>query len=195
MYAFGFHSISCIHFQALIVSKAYLDINIDWTDPVFHNVLINENVVYLNDFAEVFPITLSFLKNLIKRYDQLCSAFKQQQSRLPSKEVYNAAAHQSMSNSPSFAAFNSLLSLIHSQNQLNQIRALLEQLLERAFCVKPDSQAASGSVFNLHMTNCNIKDRYELAAQFNSTRITQRLMEADFENCAYLLDLKHIKKL
>ena len=148
-------------------------------------------MTYLNDFTEIFPISMTFLNNMMRRYHQLDSVFKQQM-KLSSKEIYLFHS-QTITNSPSSASFNNLLSLIRSENELIKIHHSLEQLLEKVLYLQCES--ASSSLSNIQITNYNIKDMYELVTRFNSTRLVQKLLEADVENSAYLLDLKRVKKL
>ena len=174
------------------MSKAYLEVNTDWTDPFFNNVILNGNMTYLSDFADTFPISLTLLKNLVKRYEQLSNAIKQQ-NKTYAKDLQHLS--QSQTNSPSSASFNCLLGQVRSENDLVRARRILEPLLERVLCQYTDSQCTVPAMSILPVTTCNLKDKYKLAVQFDSARLMQKLMDTDTENSAYLLDLKHIKKL
>ncbi|KAI2807893.1 hypothetical protein BLOT_005833 [Blomia tropicalis] len=179
-------------FEALIVSKAYPEMITDWTDAFFHNVILEGNMTYLSDFAQVFPISITLLKKLTKRYEQLCAAFKQQTRTYRHTSVNN----QLLTNSPSSISFAQLLSTIRSESELQKARRILEQVLERFLCHNSANQPATTVPYmTVEIVPCNIKDKYRLAEQFGSPRIIQRLMETDPENAAYLLDLKRNNKL
>lgn len=170
------------------MSRAYLEANIDWTDPFFRNVILQNNMDYLHNFSGTFPLSLSLLKSLVNRYNQLAAAVKHSRSKESTREL----SHLEQSSSPSSASFNWLLSQVRTESDLQKARRVLESLLERVLCNYADS---GSSLSCLPTSTCNLKDKYKLCVAFDSSRIMQRLMEADSENAAYLLDLRHTKIL
>lgn len=159
---------------------------------------------------------MSTLKGLLKRLDQLTAAFRisqqQQQTRTATNQLLTARDlnnpnSTSTSSSPSSASFSYLLGQVRDERDLQRARRTLEPILERLLCgslqnVSGSNSGSSGdpSLSSVLATiptlvNAPLKDKYKLAAAFKSPRLLQRLMDADLENAAYLLDLKQLKKL
>lgn len=180
-------------YQASIVAKGYPNVNIDWIDPFFNNVILNNNLTYLSHYTSSNRITISFLGNLVKRYEQLLATFKQQNK--PTKVDLVNSLNQS--NSPSTASINLHINQIRSQFEFQKIRRNLEQLLELLLCPFSESlmDQTNRPPININSSKFTLKEKYSLAKKFNSTRILQRLLETDCENSAYLLDLKRNQKL
>lgn len=173
------------------MARGYPDINIDWLDPFFNNVIIGSNQEYLSQYASANTITVAFLNDLVKRYDQLVANFKQQQQNRSARLELSTSSQ--LSNSPSSLSFNLLMGQVKSQFELQRMRRIMEQLLEHFLCNSSDNSKLPS--ISAEWAKFTLKERYTLAKKFNSQRIMERLLEADCENCAYLLDLNRNQRL
>ena len=179
-------------------------------------MVLGGSTAYLADYTATFPLTMATLKSLLKRLDQLTTAFRlaaQRQSRaslLTARDLGGnggRGGENGQQASPSSASFNYLLGLVRDDRDLGKARRMLEPLLERLLCGSVSTIASSDPLTSILATlppltatvsgnsnNCSLKERYKLAATFKSPRLLQRLLDADQENAAYLLDLKATTK-
>lgn len=160
----------------MIISKSYPQTNIDWVDPFFNNVIIENNQRYAEEFLKFNKITVTFLEKLIKRYQTFCSIFRQQNSRTSTVQQQNITNRDYTSIPQSF--FQSISKM---RNEIeSQLCATLENFLEKI-------------LFDRTIYEMTLLDKYRLVKQTDSDRLTKRLMRS--EKSSYLNDLKSLDLL
>lgn len=194
--------LSCPKFyEAYIVSQAYNSVPIEWADAFFNVVILNNNLTYLDNFTDVFNLSLSLLEKLVKRLDQVTNSYKSSSSR--ARELYpTQQQHQSQQQSPSSVVLNLFMANVRNDLDIQRSRKLLERILERALVPPAGEDNLVGSATNnskgkvtppfnkIPLLTNSIENKFRLAKHFGSKLILDQLLDKDCEHSAYLLDLK-----
>lgn len=196
------------YYEALIVTRAYSDVMVDWTDPFFNNVIIGTNQQYLIDYFQSEPISVFMLEQLIKRCDQLSKAYRSQLLDRVSPRALSSSPKVShspsqLSSSQSSVTLTSMLATVRHETDLSKHRLVLEQILTVALCknmtgIEARLASSQSNVYLQHVPylNCDLLDKYNLAKQFGSQKLLQLMVnQNDCDNFVYLRDLHRNKQL